>query len=131
MGHAVITNRDDLLWLAGLCEGEATFDSQRRKYPRIRVAMTDRDTVGRVATLLGTSIRLTLKPKPNQAIWTAELQGERAAVIMRQLLPHMGARRSAKIAEILAVHEARKDVTWNGGAIGIDMVRPPGALSAA
>lgn len=120
--------REDVIWLAGLCEGEASFDLQRGKYPRIRVGMTDRDTVGRVATLLGTSIRLTLKPAPNKPIWTAELQGERAAEIMRSLLPHMGARRSSKIAEILAATVVRKDPTWNGGAIGLDLTRPPGIM---
>ena len=121
-------SKEDLIWLAGLCEGEATFDAQRGRYPRIRVAMTDRDVVGRIATLLGVSIRLTLKPAPNKPVWTAELQGERAAVIMRALLPHMGARRSGKIAEILAVSEAYRDPNWRGGAIGLDLTRPPGIM---
>ncbi|MEO2133365.1 hypothetical protein [Microbacterium sp.] len=100
--------REDVIWLAGLCEGEATFDLQRGKYPRIRVGMTDRDTVGRVASLLDTSIRLQYRPAPASPMWHAELQGSRAAAAMRELLPFMGARRSQRIAEVLAADTFRR-----------------------
>lgn len=92
---------EDRLWLAGLLEGEGTFDLHRDRYPRIRVGMKDRDVVGRAATLLGSRVRLTLRPAPFAAMWHAEVSGTRAAAILAELLPHMGARRSAKIAEIL------------------------------
>jgi hypothetical protein len=94
---------DDILWLAGLLEGEGTFDAHRGKYPRIRLAMTDRDVVGRAASLMGTTLRLSLHPAPVKATWHSEVSGPRAAEIMREILPHMGARRSGKIAEVLGV----------------------------
>jgi hypothetical protein len=100
-------DRDDFLWLAGLLEGEGTFDAHRGKYPRIRLAMTDRDVVGRAATLMDTTIRLALHPAPAKPTWHTEVSGTRAAAIMRELLPHMGARRSAKIAEALATEAYR------------------------
>ena len=93
--------REDCIWLAGLLEGEGTFDAQRGKYPRVRVGMVDRDVVGRAATLMGSNVRLSLKPKPYQSTWHAEVSGERARVLMTEVLPFMGARRSAKIATIL------------------------------
>ncbi|WP_229398141.1 hypothetical protein [Micromonospora okii] len=93
--------RDDVIWLAGLLEGEGAFDLQRGRYPRVRLAMTDRDVTGRAATLMGVSVRLSLKPAPNRAMWHAEAQGPKAEAVMRAILPHMGARRSAKIAEVL------------------------------
>lgn len=96
-------DRDDLLWLAGLLEGEGTFDAHCGKYPRIRLAMTDRDVVGRAASLMDTTLRLSLHPAPVKATWHSEISGPRAAQIMREVLPHMGARRSAKIAEVLGV----------------------------
>jgi hypothetical protein len=96
-------DRDDLLWLAGLLEGEGSFDAHRGRYPRIRLAMTDRDVVGRAASLMDAKIRLALHPLPAKATWHTEISGVRAAEIMRQILPHMGARRSAKIAEVLGV----------------------------
>jgi hypothetical protein len=108
---------EDRVWLAGLLEGEGTFDLHRGRYPRIRVGMKDRDVVGRAATLLGARVRLTLRPAPFAAMWHAEVSGTRAAEIMATLLPHMGARRSAKIAEILGHSE------WSGATPRI--TRPP------
>lgn len=99
---------NDVIWLAGLLEGEGTFDSHRGKYPRIRLAMTDRDIVGRAASLMDSTIRLSLHQAPAKPTWHTELSGEKAAAIMRLILPHMGARRSGKIAQVLAVHEFRK-----------------------
>lgn len=100
-------DRDDLLWLAGLLEGEGTFDAHRGRYPRIRLAMTDRDVVGRAASLMDTKLRLALHPAPASATWHSEVSGERAADIMRDILPHMGSRRSGKIADVLGVAHFR------------------------
>jgi len=96
-----LDNPDDVIWLAGLLEGEGSFDLHRGKYPRVRVGMTDRDVVGRAATLLGARVRVSLKPPPYRATWHAEVTGWKAALVMRAILPHMGARRSGKIAEVL------------------------------
>ena len=99
--------RDDLVWLAGLLEGEGTFDAHRQRYPRVRLAMTDRDVVGRAASLMGAEFRLALHPAPNKATWHTEISGERAACIMRAILPFMGTRRSQKIADVLGVAHFR------------------------
>lgn len=122
-------DHDSILWLAGLAEGEATFDLQRGKYPRIRFGMVDRDVVGRVATLFGSSIRCRLKMGA-QPLFTAEIQGQRAVEIMEALLPHMGARRSGKIAAILTQYRSQGSPTY-AAALGIDLYRPPGILSPA
>lgn len=121
-------DRDDLLWLAGLCEGEATFDLHRGKYPRIRLGMTDRDVIGRAATLLGARVRLSLHGAPAQATWHTEVSGARAAAIMRALLPYMGSRRSGRIATILghATLSAASD-----SAPGPRLTRPPGLPDVA
>lgn len=100
-------DRDDLLWLSGLLEGEGSFDLHRGKYPRIRLGMTDRDVVGRAASLMDAKIRLSLHPAPAKPTWHTEVSGDRAAAIMRAILPFMGARRSAKIATILAAQAYR------------------------
>jgi hypothetical protein len=118
-------DRDDLLWLAGLLEGEGSFDAQRGRYPRIRLAMTDRDVVGRAASLMDTSVRLSLHPAPVSATWHAEIQGERAAAIMREVLPHMGTRRSQRIADVLGVAAFRK-VVGPKGVPGPSVSRPAG-----
>lgn len=121
----------DLVWLAGLLEGEGTFDLHRGKYPRIRVGMTDRDVVGRAATLMGSRIRMTIS-KVHKTTFHAEVSGERAADIMVALLPHMGARRSSKIGEILGKRAFRTEGVHNGVSFpGPSLTRPPGTRAAA
>lgn len=121
----LLGNRDDLIWLAGLLEGEGTFDLHRGRYPRIRLAMTDRDVVGRAATLMDASIRMTIRTDGQKALYHSEISGERAAAIMEALLPYMGARRSSRIAEILGGYYAVKGV--NTPALpGPRLTRPPG-----
>lgn len=111
----------DLMWLVGILEGEGSFDCHRGKYPRVRLGMTDRDVVGRAATLMGSRVRLSLHAAPVQATWHTEISGERAADIMRALLPHMGARRSARIATVLGHAQLR-----TGQKPGPRLTRPPG-----
>lgn len=110
------------MWFVGLCEGEACIDSNRG-LPRIRVGMTDRDVVGRAATLMGVSVRLSLRRPPNNPVWCAEVTGARAAEILREILPHLGARRSAKAAAVLAAYEFR--ATTRQSIPGPQIVRPP------
>lgn len=114
-------SRDDVLWLAGLLEGEGSFDLHRGRYPRVRVAMTDRDVVGRAATLMGCGVRLSIRPAPYRAMWHAEVSGARAVEVMRSILPHMGARRSGRIAQVLG-HSGRTTPTL--------VKRPPGVPAA-
>lgn len=117
-------DRDDLVWLAGLLEGEGTFDLHNHRYPRIRLSMTDRDVVGRAATLMGAKVRLSLKPAPNKAQWNAEVSGEKADALMRDLLPLMGARRSSKIADVLAYAFFERDETGKKSIPGPSISRP-------
>lgn len=124
-----LDNRLDVVWLAGLLEGEGTFDLHRGKYPRVRVGMTDRDVVGRAATLIGSRVRLSLKPAPYKASWHAEVTGTKAAEVMRAVLPFMGARRSGKIAEILGAADLGRVCTPVRQTVaskpGPRVVRPP------
>src|SRR5690606_12530806 len=125
----VMMDRDDAIWLAGLLEGEGSFDAHRGKYPRVRVGMTDRDVVGRAASLLGANVRLSLKPAPMKATWQAEVSGEKAAAVMREILPFMGARRSGKSAAILGAYELGAQPAPKRETVkslpGPTIVRPP------
>src|SRR5439155_41834 len=99
--------RDDLIWLAGLLEGEGAFDVSKGAYPRVRVGMTDRDTIERAAALMGATPRLSLHPAPASPTWHSEVSGTRASTLMRALLPFMGTRRSQQIATALATESYR------------------------
>jgi hypothetical protein len=124
--RAILGSRDDVIWLAGLLEGEGTFDAHRGKYPRIRLAMTDRDVVGRAASLMGCRIRLSLKRAPAASTWHAELSGPRAAAIMAELLPYLGTRRSGRMADVIAIHHYRTAAESSKSAPGPEVGRPLG-----
>lgn len=102
-------------WVAGLLEGEGAFvvswveRKNRWRYPTIRVQMnqTDEDVVRKLGRLAGGMVR---GPYPNSGkgdkpVWRWEL-GRRDALIalLHDIRPHMGARRTARIDELLAIH---------------------------
>lgn len=122
-------NREDLLWLAGLLEGEGSFDLHKGRYPRIRLGMTDRDVVGRAATLMGTKVRTTLRPAPWTATFHTEVSGARAEAILWDLLPLMGARRSSKIATILGHARLRDGRESQVGSVAGPRAHRPPAIS--
>ena len=97
--------REDLIWLSGLLEGEGCFghDSHGRTSQFIRLRMTDGDVVARAAKLMGTTPRLEKWQRHpwHKRTWAAMVFGETARALMRELLPLMGERRSAKIIESL------------------------------
>lgn len=130
MTTALHGNDTDLMWFVGLAEGEICADLSKGRYPRLRLAMTDRDVVGRAATLMGVGIRLSLKQAPSAPTWHAETSGPRAEAIMREILPYMGTRRSQKIAEVLAAAEYRRDDRGRKSIPGPAVGRPAGIMEA-
>lgn len=101
----------DVLWLAGLLEGEGCFILQRHsngmtptRYMQIAIQliMTDEDVVSRAASILGSPYNTPdRKTKGGKSIHRTVVHGPRAAGWMMTLLPLMGARRKAKIVEII------------------------------
>lgn len=81
---------------------------QRYRYPIVKVGSTDRDIIDRVTTLLNVRVpefhRRRREHWKDQ--WVVVLLGQPAVDVMRQVLPHMGERRSAKIREIISAWEA-------------------------
>ena len=112
--HGVNTDVSDfdLVWIVALLEGEGCFTAEKHstkyptRYPRITLAMTDRDVVKRAADLLG--CKSVMGPythpvnRPGKPMFRCVLTGRRAEVWMRKLGPLMGIRRREKIEEILS-----------------------------
>ena len=95
-------DRDDLMWFAGLCEGEAWFGTSKSGRARMSIEATDRDVVGRAAMLMRGNVRARLQRHDNaRPTYICEVSGSKAVRVMKELLPHMGARRSSRILEIL------------------------------
>lgn len=98
----------DLYWLAGLLEGEGSFvvsyQPNGKGVPRVVLKMTDRDVVQRVANLWQSTL---LGPYTyenaghRKGAWVTQVSGRKAETMMIMLYPHMGARRRARIAELI------------------------------
>ncbi len=94
-------------WLAGLLEGEGWFgwhDHRRGRYPRVALAMADRDTVDKAARIMGLGVRQKpgARDRPNRLpMWSVRATGKRAEAVMRAVLPHMGERRAERIRSLL------------------------------
>lgn len=89
----------DIGWLAGILEGEGWFGYYNTA--RVAINMTDPDVIQRVKTLFGGSVYLP-KPRENRKqlyCWAAS--GGRAAGIMMTVYPMLGARRQARVREVL------------------------------
>lgn len=96
-------------WLAGILEGEGCFFFNRT--PMIKLQMTDEDVVARAAALMGKNYRKSKRPTiSGKSVYSFEIHGEKALNIMRLILEHMGARRSAKIKEVMELAAARSGV---------------------
>lgn len=68
----------------------------------ITVKMTDIDIIERAARLLGVSVQPQKVGDNCKPIWRARVTGRRAEGILREILPYMGKRRSARINELLS-----------------------------
>jgi hypothetical protein len=106
---------NEIAWLAGILEGEGCFDynnlGQSKRtgswYPRIRIEMTDKDVVEKVANLLKGhgeihfhAPRVGFNAKPTWSFMCSSR--ERMKELLPALLPYMGARRSKVIYQMLS-----------------------------
>lgn len=98
--HAGGAPNPDLAWLAGLLEAEGTFlrpPPSRPRQPIVACRMTDRDVIERVASLFGAGVD-RYRRRPFQVQYGTKLTGTRALMLMMDLKPIMGQRRTAAIA---------------------------------
>lgn len=98
----------ELVWLAGLLEGEGFFGLKKYHYgvsaPCIQLRMTDLDVVEKAMHLMGLKTYYAEKKvqEGHKTAYTIIAKGTRAAELMRLLHPHLGERRRAKIDEVMA-----------------------------
>lgn len=95
-------DRKDLYWLAGLLEGEGSFQKpmpSEPKYPRLTLSMNDLDIVTKVATFFGRKYIYTRKRKlsHHKDTYSTMTKGKRAIQFMWDLYPLLGERRKQQI----------------------------------
>ena len=92
-----LTEARDIIWLAGLLEGEGCFGLQQRKYPRITLGMTDEDIVIRAATLMKSRVTRCGN------MYRTYLDGAYAVGWMMTLYTLLGIRRRKAIVDVIKV----------------------------
>lgn len=113
------TKTERIIYLAGLLEGEGCFivrkpKNRRNKSIRIHLWMSDEDVVKWAAEIAyGLILRNGAHPeiyikapvtgtiKSKKTLYGFTLNGEMAILVMKEILPFMGIRRTAKIKECI------------------------------
>lgn len=104
MRHEMSITTKDIVWLAGLLEGEGCFSpgSHNPAHCRIQLNMTDEDVVVRASKIMGLVIhRYQPRPPGRKPTFVIYANGDRAVGWMMTLYGLMGQRRQAKIKECL------------------------------
>ena len=102
----------DLHWLAGLLEGEGSFQAgppSAPRYPIVALQMTDEDVVTRVATMFGRKVGCWQSGKARERpVFLMRITGSKAVAWMTALQPLMGERRRMQIDRAVASYEPRR-----------------------
>ncbi len=104
--------RDEVVWLAGLWEGEGYFASLTKVTQlQMTLAMTDHDIIERAYRLMGSPGPLSVRKNNGFAngklIYRFNISGHRAASWMMMLYPFLGLRRKAQVRTALGVWRSR------------------------
>ena len=94
--------KEDLLWMAGLLEGEGSFIVRRKKGAAIQCNMTDEDVLLKLAQCAGVgNVTGPYEPSGKSSRRKVWAWGVRRCLeveaLMRALRPYMGRRRQAQI----------------------------------
>jgi hypothetical protein len=99
--HIAHVEELDFHWLVGVLEGEGTFlrgAPSNPGSPILRVSMTDRDVVERVAKLFGRAVVQLRRRKPHHKIpYATTIKGGPAAQVMSAVRPHLGRTRQHQV----------------------------------
>ena len=110
--------KEEIIWLAGLLEGEGCFYAQPQKgrdYPAIKLQMVDEDIVCRVAALLGTTAtKAPPQTEERQETFYTRIYGWPAVDVMESIYPYMGVRRQKRIDDLINAYKDRGAIRRDG-----------------
>ena len=109
-------SREDAAWLAGLYDGEGCLSQQgktKHRYWVLAISMTDEDVVRRAYEVTKAGCFMGPLTCPSLAkykpVYRWSVNSQQAIYeVTRAMLPWLGERRSAKVAEFVADYEARE-----------------------
>lgn len=98
---------EEIAWVAGILEGEGCFDYQQsnpeKRWPQVRVEMTDKDIILRVQEITGGNVRFVKRYKPHhQDTWLLHIRTAKLVQpLLESIYPFMGQRRQSKIKAMI------------------------------
>ena len=93
--------KTELHWLAGLLEGEGSFQFTKRNAVVVSLGMTDRDVVYRAAEYFGKPIHKEERPLGRKVVYRTQCYGSHALALMMTIYGLMGERRKSQIKKVL------------------------------
>lgn len=100
------TSMKDIYWLAGLLEGEGSFTLAKFS-PAVRLRMTDKDVVTRVARLFNRSVSEYEGRPGDKQVYVTTIGGSDAIEWMFTLYSELGVRRREQIRQVVEVWRTR------------------------
>ena len=104
--YKTLTQKEKLIFLAGVFEGEGSFgfwgkEDKANRYLRAQIRMCDEDIVTRFTDYfkLGFITTHVPKNKKHSKSWKWTVAGEKAVSVMLQMMPYLGIRRKEKFEE--------------------------------
>jgi hypothetical protein len=122
--HVSRIDEQEFHWLVGILEGEGTFlrgAPSKPGTPVLRVSMTDRDVVERVATLFGRAVVRLRRRKPHHKLpYATTIKGAPAVQVMSAVRPFLGKTRKLQIDRAISSLQTRKGPRHRRRAAGSD-----------
>ncbi len=104
----VVYNREDVIWAAGLFEGEGTVcwvkGTPTKYYPRLQLKMTDEDVVKRFAMIFNLKYKAVNRKsfEPHwKDVWYLDATGSKAYAPLIAMFPWLGKRRQERITSVI------------------------------
>src|SRR6266566_8861099 len=122
--HQRCTNVEELEfhWLVGILEGEGTFlrgAPSKPGAPILRVSMTDRDVVERVAKLFGRAVVRLRRRRPHHKVpYATTIKGAPAVQVMCAVRPFLGKTRQLQIDRAISSWQTRSSPRHRSRAEG-------------
>lgn len=103
---------EEIVWLAGLLEGEGCFGNyasgrSRHRYIRIQLAMNDEDIIKRAASIMQGSLQGPYTCGTRKGTWVTTAGNTQSPQWMMTVYPFMGKRRQAQIRACLMAWKAQ------------------------
>jgi len=113
LSFSKLSRKQKIIFLAGVCEGEGSFgywsEGKNRRRIRLVVTMSDEDIIMRFKDFFncGSITKVGLRQEHYKQCWTWSVGGLDALIVLEQMLPFFGARRTSKYYSMIDAFRIR------------------------